>query len=148
MRKFLRISILFFATSLAIFTISCNNKLDNMIDINTHIDFNMVIEPGSIWWKEGLTGVGSYATVTGSGNSRGIIVYWAQPNEFMAYDRHPLFIEGPCENYRLEVSLPFIVDSCNDQKYIILNGFNVNGDGTHLYWYQTSFDGRTLRVHN
>ena len=147
MRKIFRISILFFAALLTIFAVSCKNKLDNMIDINGHVSFT--IYPNTIEYQE-LNAVGGWMYVTPQAftNSRGVIVYRFQLDEFMAYDRHPLFIDGPCENYQLEVSLPFVVDSCNDQKYIILNGFNANGDGTYIYRYYTSFDGTELRIHN
>ena len=129
------------------FLMSCSSKLDNMIDINGNVHFT--IYPNSIEYQE-LNAVGGWAYVTGEtfSNSRGVIVYRFQQDEFMAYDRHPLSIEGSCDSYRLEVNLPFVVDNCNDQKYNILNGFNINGDGTHLYWYQTVFDGTALTIHN
>lgn len=118
-----------------------------MIDINGDVHFT--IYPNSTQYIE-LNAVGGWTYVTGQPftNSRGVIVYRFHWDEFLAYDRHPLFIDGPCENYQLEVSLPFVVDSCNDQKYIILNGFNANGDGTYIYRYYTSFDGTELRIHN
>ena len=118
-----------------------------MIDINGNVHFT--VYPNTIEYQE-LNAVGGWMYVTGQPftNSRGVIIYRFQWDEFMAYDRHPLLSDSICPDYQLEVSLPFVVDSCHDQKYIILNGFNANGDGTHIYWYQTSFDGTELTIHN
>lgn len=144
MRHFLKISMIFLAVSLAIFAVSCDNKLDNQIIINTHIDFTIL--PNSLEYQE-LNTVGGYMYLTGSGDSYGIIVYRYQENEFMAYDRKPFYNKN-CPNNRLYVNFPFIVDDCNNWEYNIINGYNMSGDGTHIYWYQTVFDGTTLRVHN
>ena len=127
------------------FLMSCNSKLDNQIDINTYIDFT--IYPNSIEYQE-LNAVGGWMYLTGSGDSYGIIVYRSQLDEFMAYDRKPFILDSLCPNNRLNVKSFYVVDECHDQKYLILNGFNINGDGTHLYWYSTIFDGTTLRIHN
>ena len=145
MRFFLKISILFFVTLLTILVVSCQSKLYNMVEINTHIDFT--IYPNSIEYQE-LNATGGWMYLTGSGDSYGIIVYRSQPDEFMAYDRKPVILNSSCPNNRLKVEGFYMVDECNDLKYLILNGYNINGDNTHPYWYQTSFDGTTLRVHN
>ena len=145
MRKFFKISIVFFVALTAIIAVSCKNKLHNMVDINTHIDFT--IYPYSIEYQE-LNAVGGWMYLTGSGDSYGIIVYRAQLDEFMAYDRKPVVSNDACPDNRLNVSGFYIVDECNDYKYLILDGFNMNGDGTHPYWYQTTFDGTALRIHN
>lgn len=145
MRKIFRISILFFAALLTIFAVSCKSKLDNMVKINAHIDFT--IYPNSIEYQE-LNAVGGWMYLTGSGDSYGIIVYRANIDEFMAYDRKPVILNSNCPDNRLNVEGFYMVDECNDYEYLIINGYNKNGDGTHPYWYFTSFDGTTLRVHN
>lgn len=144
MRKFLRFLGVFFAASTAIFATSCDSKIDNQIIINTHIDFQIM--PNTIEYQE-LNTVGGFMYLTGDGDSYGIIVYRYQLDEFMAYDRKP-FSNNNCPDNRLNVNLPYIVDECNGYKYSILDGFNTNGDGTHVYWYRTTFDGSTLRVYN
>lgn len=144
MRKIFKISMIFFAVSLAVFTVSCDSKLDNQIIINTHIDFTIL--PNSIEYQE-LNATGGYMYLSGSGDSYGIIVYRTQPDEFMAYDRKPFYNKN-CPSNRLYVRLPYIVDDCNNWEYKILDGYNMSGDGTHVYWYQTEFDGTALRVYN
>ena len=116
-----------------------------MVEINTHIDFT--IYPNSIEYQE-LNATGGRMYLTGSGDSYGIIVYRSQPDEFMAYDRKPVILNDACPNNRLKEEGFYIIDECNDFKYLIINGYNMNGDGTHPYWYITSYDGTTLRVHN
>ena len=85
--------------------------------------------------------------LTGEGDSYGIIVYRSQIDEFRAYDRKPFYNQN-CPDNRLYVDLPYIVDECNGYSYSILDGYNLNGNGTHVYWYYTDFDGTTLRIYN
>ena len=85
--------------------------------------------------------------LTGEGDSYGIIVYRSQIDEFRAYDRKPFYNKN-CPDNRLYIDLPYIVDECNNYEYNILDGYNLNGNGTHVYWYQTDFDGSTLWIHN
>ena len=145
MSKILKISTVFFVALTAIFATSCDKKLDNQIVINTHI--NISILPNTLEYQD-LNTVGGFMYLTGEGDSYGIIVYRSQPDEFMAYDRKPVILNSSCPNNRLKVEGFYMVDECNDLKYLILNGYNINGDNTHPYWYQTSFDGTTLRIHN
>ena len=144
MRKFLKISMIFFVASLAVFAVSCDSKLDNQIVINTHINFSIL--PNSIEYQE-LNATGGYMYLTGEGDSYGIIVYRSQPDEFRAYDRKP-FYNKSCPDNRLSVDLPYIVDECNHNEYYILDGFNANGDGTHVYWYRMDYDGTELHIYN
>ena len=145
MKTIFRISNAIFAILMVIFVISCNKKPVNQIDINVDIDFT--IYPNSLEYQE-LNVVGGWMYLTAPLPSYGIIVYKKSYDEFMAYDRKPLINNESCPNNRLDVDLPFVVDECNDMRYNILDGFNLNGDGTHLYWYQTEFDGTALRIYN
>ena len=144
MRKILKISTVFFVALLAIFSVSCDKKLDNQIVINTHISFS--IAPNTLEYQD-LNTVGGYMYLTGEGDSYGIIVYRSQIDEFRAYDRKPFYNKN-CPDNRLYIDLPYIVDECNNYEYNILDGYNLNGNGTHVYWYQTDFDGSTLWIHN
>ena len=145
MRKFFKISAFFLTVmTMLVCTVSCDSKLDNQIVINTHIDFT--IHPNSLEYQE-LNATGGFMYLKGNGDSYGIIVYRSQPDEFMAYDRKPFYNKN-CPDNRLYVELPYIIDECNNSEYLILNGYNKNGDGTHIYWYTTVFDGTELRVHN
>ena len=145
MKSILKISNAIFAILMVIFVISCNKKPDNQIDINIDIDFT--IYPNTLEYQE-LNVVGGYMYLTAPLPSYGIIVYKYSIEEFMAYDRRPLIDNESCPDNRLNVDFPLIVDECNGQNYSILNGFNQNGDGSHVYWYQTEFDGTALRIHN
>ena len=145
MKTIFRISNAIFAILMVIFVISCHKKPENQIDINVDIDFT--IYPNSLEYQE-LNVVGGWIYLTAPLPSYGIIVYKMSIDEFMAYDRRPLIDNESCPDNRLNVEMPFIVDECNGQTYSILNGFNQNGDGSHVYWYQTEFDGSALRIHN
>lgn len=145
MKTIFRISNAICAILMVFFVISCNKKPVNQIDINVDIDF--VIYPNTLEYQE-LNVVGGWMYLTAPLPSYGIIVYKKSYDEFIAYDRKPLINNESCPNNRLDVDLPFVVDECNDMRYNILDGFNLNGDGTHLYWYQTEFDGTALRIYN
>lgn len=145
MKTIFRISNAICAILMVFFVISCNKKPVNQIDINVDIDF--VIYPNTLEYQE-LNVVGGWMYLTAPLPSYGIIVYKKSYDEFMAYDRKPLINNESCPNNRLDVDLSFVVDECNDMRYNILDGFNLNGDGTHLYWYQTEFDGTALRIYN
>jgi len=145
MKSIFKISSAIYAILMVIFVISCNNKPENQIDIDVDIDFT--IYPNSVEYQE-LNTVGGWMYLTAPLPSYGIIVYKMSIDEFMAYDRRPLINNSLCPDNRLIVDLPFVVDECNEQNYSILTGINENGDGSHIYWYQTEFDGTSLRIHN
>ena len=146
MKSIFKISNAFFAILMVIFVTSCKEKkLDNQIEINTHIDFTINIYNG-LEYQE-LQVVGGYMYLHGTGDSYGIIAYRSGINEFRAYDRKP-FNTATYPYNRLYVDMPYVLDTCNNQAYYILNGFNANGDNSHIYWYQTIFDGSSLRIHN
>ena len=145
MKTIFRISNAILVILMLIFVVSCHKKPDNQIDINIDIDFT--IYPNTLEYQE-LNIVGGWMYLTAPLPSYGIIVYKMSIDEFMAYDRRPLTDNESCPDNRLNVDFPYIVDECNNQTYSILNGFNQNGDGSHIYWYQTEFDGTALRIYN
>ena len=109
------------------------------------IGINFSIYPNTPEYQE-LNDVGGWVYITGGQD--GIIVYRLSLDEFMAYDRMPIITNDLCPDNHLIVDIPYIVDECNSQQYNILNGYNLNGDGSHVYWYQTEYDGTTLRIYN
>lgn len=145
MKSILKISNAICVILMVFFVVSCNKKPENQIDINVDIDFT--IYPNTLEYQE-LNVVGGWMYLTSPLPSYGIIVYKMSIDEFMAYDRRPLINNDACPDNRLNVDMPYIIDECNNQTYSILNGFNQNGDGSHVYWYQTEFDGTALRIHN
>ena len=106
---------------------------------------NFSIYPNTPEYQD-LNDVGGWVYLTGG--NYGLIVYRLSIDEFMAYDRMPMTTNDLCPDNRLIVDIPYIVDECNSQQYNILNGYNLNGDGSHVYWYQTEYDGTTLRMYN
>ena len=106
---------------------------------------NFSIYPNTPEYQD-LNDVGGWVYLTGG--NYGLIVYRLSIDEFMAYDRMPMTTNDLCPDNRLIVDIPYIIDECNSQQYNILNGYNLNGDGSHVYWYQTEYDGTTLRIYN
>lgn len=106
---------------------------------------NIEINPNSAEFQE-LNAVGGWMYITGG--NYGIIVYRLSFDEFKAYDRITMISNDLCPDNRLIVDIPHVVDECNNQQYNILNGYNENNDGSHIYTYQTVYDGTTLRIYN
>ena len=83
--------------------------------------------------------------------SRGIIIYRYSQDEFKAYERQSPNEPDYCgESSKLIVEFPFVVDTCLDVKYSILDGsiFTPGYMGYPLIEYRTQYDGHTLRVFN
>lgn len=130
----------------------CRHPIENPNQLNAIVDF--IIYPNQLHYFD-LNYVGGYMYLTSDeqSNSRGIIVYRVSYDEFRAYDRLPpnepntCCHDGVCS--RLVVDVPFVMDSCNQIRYNILNGQVFEGDGIYpLYQYRTSYDGNALRISN
>lgn len=89
--------------------------------------------------------------------SRGIIVYRLTEDQFYAYERTPPFKPDSCCNIakticaRLIVDsyFPFVMDTCTNSKYLILDGSPVSGPSSmSLGMYVTEYDGYLLYIHN
>ena len=145
MRHFFKISMIFFVASMAIFAVSCNSKPEN--PNSPEISLNFVIYPNSIEFQE-LNAVGGWMYVTAPLPSYGIIVYRYHVDEFRAYERMAPNEPYACPNNRLIVQLPFVVDTCLDYKYSILDGSIIEGTGYPLTQYFTQYDGTALRIYN
>ena len=145
MRHFLKISMIFFVASMAIFAVSCNSKPDNP---NTpEVSLNFVIYPNTIEFQE-LNAVGGWMYITAPLPSYGIIIYRYHVDEFRAYERMAPNEPYACPNNRLIVEMPFVVDTCLNYKYSILDGSIIEGTGYPLTQYFTQYDGTALRVYN
>lgn len=145
MRKFLKISMIFFAVSMAVFAVSCNSKPENPNIPETKIDFT--IYPNTLEYQE-LNIVGGWMYVTAPPPSYGIIIYRYNIDEFKAYERMAPNEPYACPDNRLYVELPFVIDSCLNYRYSILDGSLFEGTGYPLTQYFTQFDGQALRVYN
>ena len=143
--KILRISMVFFAALTALFTVSCNSKPEN--PNSPEISINFTIYPNSIEYQE-LNTVGGWMYVTAPLPSYGIIIYRYNLDEFRAYERMAPNEPHACPDNRLYVDLPFVVDSCLNYRYSILDGSLIEGTGYGLTQYFTQFDGTALRVYN
>ena len=128
--------------------VSCDDTPHNPNVPNVYINFS--IEPNSMFYQE-LNTVSGYLEVTAPWPSRGIIIYRYSLDEFKAYERQSPNDPNHCgENSRLIVEFPFVVDTCLDVKYSILDGsiFTQGYMGYPLIEYRTQYDGRILRVFN
>ncbi len=145
MRRFLKTSMIFFVALMAIFAVSCNSRPDNP---NTpEISLNFVIYPNTIEFQE-LNAVGGWMYITAPLPSYGIIIYRYHVDEFRAYERMAPNDPYACPNNRLIVEMPFVVDTCLNYKYSILDGSIIEGTGYPLTQYFTQYDGTALRVYN
>ncbi len=145
MRKFLKISTVFFVALTTIFVISCNSKPEN--PNSPEVEINFTIYPNSLEYQE-LNTVGGWMYVTAPRPSYGIIIYRYNIDEFKAYERMSPNDPYACPDNRLYVALPYVIDSCLDYKYSILDGSVIEGSGYPLTQYFTQFDGSALRIYN
>lgn len=126
-------------------------------NITTFVDFEINLNQ-SDYYK--LNFMGNFVYVTGGENSNswGIIIFRMPSSdiEFRAYDRFPPNNPFACQdeqgNYkRLTTDGRFVIDSCNNIKYNILDGSILDGDWQYeLIQYQCIYnqDKNTLHVRN
>ncbi len=140
---------IFFAISLLLLSmLSCDDTPHNPNVPNVYINFS--IEPNSTMYYE-LNAVSGHLEVSAPWPSRGIIIYRYSQDEFKAYERQSPNEPDACgESSRMIVEFPFVVDTCLDVKYSILDGsiFTQGYQGYPLIQYHTQYDGHTLRVYN
>jgi hypothetical protein len=87
--------------------------------------------------------------------SRGIIVYRVTEDQFLAFERTPPFKPDSCCNAAktvctaLIVDYPYILDTCTNSKYLILDGSPVSGPSSiSLGIYVTEYYPPLLYIHN
>ena len=134
-----------------VFFLGFNSCIDTPYNPNTpDVYINFEIYPNSTFYPE-LNTVSGHKEFYAPWPSRGIIIYRYSQDEFKAYERQSPNEPNYCgENSRLIVEFPFVVDTCLDIKYSILDGsiFTPNYMGYPLIEYRTQYDGHTLRVFN
>jgi len=145
MKRFLKIFGV--AAILSGFLFSCNSRPENPNEPD--VDINFTINPNSLEYFN-LNIVSGWMYVTSRYPSRGIIIYRYSQDEFKAYERLPPNDPNACGiDNRLFVDFPYVVDSCLDYKYSILDGGLIQGGpGYNLIQYYTQYDGTLLRVYN
>jgi hypothetical protein len=121
---------------------------------------NITIEPNSTLYQElnvvsGWTYLGYSDGVNAP--SRGIIVYRFSTDQFMAYERTPHYLPdscctiqgGFCTSLIVDQHFPFVVDTCTQSKYLIMDGSPSEGPSPYpLIMYQTIYDGQLLYIYN
>lgn len=128
--------------------LSCNHTPPNPNIPDAYINFN--VEPNSTFYYE-LNTVTGWMYVSAPPQSRGIIIYRYSMDEFKAYERQSPNEPNSCGEYsRLIVDFPFVVDTCLDVRYSILDGSIITEgyNGYPLIQYHTQYDGSTLRIFN
>ncbi len=121
---------------------------------------DITIDPNSTLYQE-INTVGGWVYMDEMDGveppSRGIIVYRASWDEFLAFERTPPFKPDSCCNTsqtvctRLLVDLyfPFVMDTCTGSKYLILDGTPVEGPSNRpLGRYFTEYNGMLLYIHD
>lgn len=142
MKKFLVILVFFLGA------VSCNDTPYNPNTPDVYINFE--IYPNSTMYYE-LNTIAGWMYVNAPWPSRGIIIFRHPSGEFKAYERQSPNEPDYCgESSRLIVDSPFVVDTCLDVKYSILDGSIITPgyNGYPLIEYRTQYDGHTLRVFN
>lgn len=127
---------------------SCDNTPPNPNIPEAYINLN--IYPNSTMNYE-LNTVSGWMYVSAPPQSRGIIIYRYSIDEFKAYERQSPNEPNSCgKDSRLIVEFPFVIDTCLDVKYSILDGsiLTEGYSGYPLIQYRTQYDGSTLRVFN
>lgn len=127
---------------------SCEDTPYNPNVPDAYINFS--IEPNSTFYYE-LNTVSGWMYVSAPPQSRGIIIFRYSMDEFRAYERQSPNDPNHCGEYsRLIVDFPFVVDTCLDVRYSILDGQIITEgyNGYPLIQYHTQYDGNTLRIFN
>ncbi len=141
--------------AMLIFSPACNDDGNNI-----PLPFvNITIDPNSTIYQE-LNVVGGWRYLDESDGvlppSRGLIVYRLSTMEFMAYDRIPPYkpdscclTSTNCTKLMVGNNYPFVVDTCTDSKYLIIDGSPSSGPSNQfLLTYIAEYDGITLYIHN
>ena len=119
---------------------------------------DITIDPNSTMYSE-INVVGGWMYLNESDGvespSRGVIVYRLSTDQFMAFERTPPFKPDSCCNVAqtictaLVVDYPYVIDTCTDCKYIILDGSAISGPSSMpLSQYVTEYYGDWLYIHD
>jgi len=121
---------------------------------------NITINPNSTFYQ-GINIVGGWVYLGYNDGvrepSRGIIVYRSGVDTFMAYDRMPPYKPDSCCNVYLEDcsvlivgdNYPFVLDSCTNSKFLIIDGSPTEGPAPlSLITYRSDYNGQYLHIYN
>jgi hypothetical protein len=121
---------------------------------------DITIDPNSTLYQE-INTVGGWMYLNEMDGvvspSRGIIVYRASTDLFMAFERTPPYKPDSCcttggaNCTRLIVDqyYPFVMDTCTNSKYLILDGSPVSGPSNRpMGRYYTEYNGMLLYIHD
>ncbi|MDX9905623.1 MAG: hypothetical protein RBS55_03450 [Bacteroidales bacterium] len=121
---------------------------------------DITIDPNSTIYQElNIVGGWTYLGIQDGVEppSRGIIVYRLSMDQFMAFERTPPFKPDSCCNTSGTVCTslvvdnfyPFVMDTCTNSKYLILDGSPVSGPSTMtLGIYVTEYYANQLYIHD
>ncbi len=126
--------------------VACNGDDEDEIPYAI-VNFN--INPNSTQYWE-LNTPGGWIYLIGNAPSRGIIVYRANANDFMAFERTCPYDPG-VPNARVAVESSSITARCPEcsSKFILLDGSPFAGPARRpLRQYRTSYNGATLHIYN
>jgi hypothetical protein len=125
-------------------SISCNNNNANTVIPNIYVDVLINIqEPSSF----ALQPLGGY--LYHPGGSGGLIVYHAEPDKFVCFDRHSTFNPSGFCSVNVDSSGFKLVDTCSTSEFSIFDGSVIKGPATiPLKQYITTFDGTYIQISN
>ena len=124
-----------------------HNGCEKNEDIIPYVRVNLVLYLSDPQFNP-LNAVGGWVYV--SGGSKGLIVYRKSNDEFTALDRHCTYLpENACSRVEVDASQIMAKDSCCGSTFLITDGSVTNSPATlPLKFYQTSFDGSSVRIFN
>lgn len=95
-----------------------------------------------------LLAVGGWLYI--GGGSRGIIIYRATPDQFMAFDRHCTFqVDDNCRVVVDDTDITAFDSECCESKFLLVDGAPIDGPANiGLHQYNTQFDGNILSIFN
>ena len=148
----------FLLTLAAGFFSGCNKRQinPNIPDVSISIS----IDPNSTLFQEinviaGWTYLDGKSGVYIPSQSRGIIVFRSDFNEFTAFERQPpenqdqCCTNGECTKLIVGSNFPFVVDTCTGNKYLIYDGNLAEGEGLYpLIRYNADYSGGILHIYN
>ena len=142
MKKILKYTVLLLV-SLLVF-VSCKKENKNPIP-DVYVSFYMNIS-STIYIE--LASVGGWVNLTGG--YKGVVVYRASSDEFVAFERACPY-DWETDSAYVDVEPSGLVLQCKKCKseYLILDGSIVSGVAKYpLKQYKADFDGQTLHVYN
>jgi nitrite reductase/ring-hydroxylating ferredoxin subunit len=112
-----------------------------------YVYVNFSLNPSSTQYNN-LNNIGGWVYVTGG--VRGIILYHASVDQFMAYERDcPYEPLNTCALVQVEKNGVVAIDSCCGSQFVLTDGSPIKGPAaTSLKQYTTTYDGTTLTVTN